>query len=126
MHTGFAGNADATACAASGADKSMMEPEEHGVDWRMLTVFSSDAADATACAPSGSDRSMPEPEQRAGWPMHTGFAGNADATACTASGADKSMTKLEERASWRMHTDFAGDAEVGTETTTALRFGWGV
>ena len=28
MHTHFAGDADATACAASGADKSMTEPEE--------------------------------------------------------------------------------------------------
>jgi len=45
--------------------------------------------------------------------MHTGFAGNAE-------------TEPEERAGWRMRTDFAGDAEVGTETTTALRFGWGV
>jgi hypothetical protein len=69
---------------------------------------------------------MTEPEERAGWPMHTGFAGDADATACAASGADKSMTEPEERDGWRMHTDFAGDGEVGTETTTALRFGWGV
>ena len=46
--------------------------------------------------------------------MHTGFAGNAE-------------TELEERrAGWRMHTDFAVNTEVGTETTTALRFGWGV
>ena len=58
--------------------------------------------------------------------MHTGFAGDAYATACAASGADKSMTEPEECAGWRMHTDFAGDAEVGTETTTALHFGWGV
>ena len=58
--------------------------------------------------------------------MHTGFAGDADATACTASGVDKSMAEPEERAGWRMHTYFAGNAEVGTETTTALRFGWGV
>jgi len=58
--------------------------------------------------------------------MHTGFAGDTDATACAASGADKSMAEPEERAGWRMHTDFAGDAEVGTETTTTLRFGWGV
>jgi len=54
--------------------------------------------------------------------MRTGFAGNADAT----SGADKSMTEPEECAGWQMHTDFAGEAEVGTETTTTLRFGWGV
>jgi hypothetical protein len=45
--------------------------------------------------------------------MHTGFAGNAE-------------TEPEERAGWQMHTDFAVNAEVGTETTTALRFGWGV
>ena len=58
--------------------------------------------------------------------MHTGFAGDADATACTASGADKSMTEPEERAGWQMHTDFARDVEVGTETTTTLRFGLSV
>jgi len=59
--------------------------------------------------------------------MLTAFASDAaNATACTASGADKSMAEPEERAGWQMHTDFAGDAEVGTETTTALRFGWGV
>jgi len=62
MHTGFAGDADATACAASRADKSMTEQEEHGADWQMLTPFASDTADATACAASGSDRSMTEPE----------------------------------------------------------------
>jgi len=59
--------------------------------------------------------------------MLTAFASNAtDATACTVSRADKSMAEMEERAGWQMHTDFAGDEEVGTETTTALRFGWGV
>jgi len=59
--------------------------------------------------------------------MLTAFASNAaDATACAASGADKSMAELEERAGWQMYTDFAGNTEVGTETTTALRFGWGV
>jgi hypothetical protein len=62
MNTGFAGNADATASAASGADKSMTEPEEHGAGWRMLTAFASNAADATACGASGLDRSMTEPE----------------------------------------------------------------
>ncbi len=36
------------------------------------------------------------------------------------------MAEPEERAGWRMHTAFAGDTEVGTETTIALRFGWGV
>ena len=92
----------------------------------MLTAFASNAADATASAASEADRSMTEPEERAGWPIHTGFAGDADAKACATSGADKSMTEPEERAGWRMHTDFAGDTEVGTETTTALRFGWGV
>jgi hypothetical protein len=63
-------------------------------------------------------RSMTEPEERAGWPLHTGFAGDVD----------KSMTEPEERDGWRMvHTDFADDGRgVGTETTTALRFGWGV
>jgi hypothetical protein len=40
----------------------MMELEEHGADWRMLTAFASDAADATSCTASGSDRSMKEPE----------------------------------------------------------------
>jgi hypothetical protein len=58
--------------------------------------------------------------------MHTGFAGNVDATAFAASGADKSMTEPEERDGWQMQTDFAGNGEVGTETTTALHFGWGV
>ena len=58
--------------------------------------------------------------------MHTGFAGDADATACAASGVDRSLTEPEEHVGWRMRIDFAGDAEVGTETTTALRFGWGV
>jgi len=58
--------------------------------------------------------------------MHTGFAGDMDATACTASEADKSMTEPKEHDGWRMLTDFAGDKEVGTETTTALCFGWGV
>jgi hypothetical protein len=87
MNTGFALDADATASAVFRADRSMTEPDEHGAGWRMLTAFASDAADATACAASGSDRSMTEPEERAGWPMHTGFAGNVDATACAASGA---------------------------------------
>ena len=64
MNTGFAGNADATASATSGADRSMTEPEEHGAGWRMLTAFASEAADATACAASGADRSMTEPEER--------------------------------------------------------------
>jgi hypothetical protein len=58
--------------------------------------------------------------------MYTGFAGDADATACAASGADRSMTEPEERTGWQMRIDFDGDAEVGTKTTTALRFGWGV
>jgi len=86
---------------------------------------------------------MTKPEERAGWPMHTGFAGNADATACapSASGVDKSITEPEKHAGWQMHAGFVGKAdatassatafgnagaEVGTETTTALRFGWGV
>jgi len=107
----------------------------------MLTAFVSDAEDATACAASGADRSMTEPEECAGWPMHTGFVGDADAKACAASGADRSMTEPEECAGWQMHTGFVSNAdakassaaafgnagaEVGTETTTALRFGWGV
>ena len=90
------------------------------------TGFAGDA-DAKASAPSGADRSMTEQEKRgAGWRMSTGFAGVTDAKACTTSGVDKSMTEPEEHAGWRMHTDFDGDAEVGTETTTALRFGWSV
>ena len=116
----------------------MMELEEHGVDWRMLTAFASDVVDATACAPSGSDKSMTEPEERAGWRMRTGFAGNTDATACAASGADRSMTEPEERTGWHECTQAlpatgnadatassdaafgSTRAEVGTETTTAL------
>jgi hypothetical protein len=86
---------------------------------------------------------MTEPEERAGWPMHTGFVGDADATACATYGADRSMSEPEECAGWRMHACFVGNAdadeevssagafgnagaEVGKETTTALRFGWGV
>ena len=64
--------------------------------------------------------------------MHTGFAGNADTTACAASRTDRSMIEPEERTGWRMHAGSSAaafgsaGAEVGTETTTALRFGWGV
>ena len=47
-----------------------------------------------------------EPEERAGWRMHAGFVGNADATASSAAAF------------------CSAGAEVGTETTTALRFGW--
>jgi hypothetical protein len=86
------------------------------------TGFAGDT-DAEASAPFGADhRSMTEePEERAGWPLHTaGFAGDVD----------KSMTEPEEERGdgWRMvRTDFADDGRgVGTETTTALRFGWGV
>ncbi len=51
---------------------------------------------------------MTEPEERgAGWQMHAGFAGDADATASSAAAFGSAR------------------AEVGTETTTALRFGWG-
>ena len=79
------------------------------------TGFASDT-DAEASAPSGADGSMTEPEKD----------GAGYAKACTASGVDKSLTEPEEHAGWQMHTDFDGDAEVGTETTTALRFGWSV
>jgi len=48
MNTGFAGDADATASAASGADRSMTEPEEHSAGRPMLTAFASDTADANS------------------------------------------------------------------------------
>jgi hypothetical protein len=71
--------------------------------------------------------------------MHAGFAGDMDATASAASGVDRLMTEPEECAGWHMHTGFASAAHaaasatasgstgagVGTETTAALRFGWG-
>ena len=89
-------DANATASAASGADRSITEPEELGAGWQILTAFANDA-DATACTASRADSSMIEPEEHTGWPMHTGFAGDVDATTCTTSGADRSMSELEER-----------------------------
>ena len=88
--TGFAGDADAEASDASGADRSMTEPEEHGAGWRMDTGFAGDT-DAIASATSGADRSMTEPEEHgAGWPILTAFASDAaDATSCAASGSDR-------------------------------------
>ena len=62
---------------------------------------------------------MTEPEERAGWPLHTGFAGDVDATACAASGADRSMTEPEERAGWRMHAGFVDDADATASSATA-------
>jgi len=53
---------------------------------------------------------MSEPEECAGWRMHACFVGNADA---------------DEEVSSAGAFGNAG-AEVGKETTTALRFGWGV
>jgi len=116
-NTGFAGSVDAEASAPSGSSTG----------WSMHTGFAGNA-DATACAASGANKSMTEPEEHgADWQMLTAFASDAaDATACTASGADKSIMEPKEHAGWQMHTDFAGNSEVGTETTTALRFGWGV
>jgi len=50
---------------------------------------------------------MTKPEERAGWQMPTGFTSDADATASGAAAFG------------------SAGAEVGMETTTALRFGWG-
>jgi hypothetical protein len=51
---------------------------------------------------------MIEPEKSAGSQMHAGFGGDGDSTASSTAACG------------------SVEAEMGTETTPALRFGWGV